>query len=249
MLTGEQIKEAKALGFLRDKRSLDKFNARVLTRNGRITAKEHKIIAEASEKFGDGFVMMTTRLSLELGGIPFENINPLREYLHKFGLETGGTGAKVRPVVSCKGTNCPFGLIDTFDLSQAIHERFFVGLKDLALPHKFKIAVGGCPNNCVKPNLNDVGIVGQRIPNPNFDKNDKTSKRFFNGYAVYIGGRWGRSYNIGQKVNIDFTEKEAVLNFIEKIIMFYKDNGKTKERFSDTIKRLGFEEVEKALLE
>ena len=24
--------------------------------------------------------------------------------------------------------------------------------------------MGGCPNNCVKPNLNDVGIIGQRIP-------------------------------------------------------------------------------------
>ena len=34
----------------------------------------------------------------------------------------------------------------------------------MKLPHKFKIAVGGCPNNCVKPNLNDLGIIGQRIP-------------------------------------------------------------------------------------
>ena len=34
----------------------------------------------------------------------------------------------------------------------------------VALPHKFKIAVGGCPNNCVKPDLNDLGIIGQRIP-------------------------------------------------------------------------------------
>ena len=34
----------------------------------------------------------------------------------------------------------------------------------MALPHKFKIAVGGCPNNCVKPNLNDLGIIGQRLP-------------------------------------------------------------------------------------
>ena len=34
----------------------------------------------------------------------------------------------------------------------------------MKLPHKFKIAVGGCPNNCVKPDLNDLGIVGQRIP-------------------------------------------------------------------------------------
>jgi dissimilatory sulfite reductase (desulfoviridin) alpha/beta subunit len=31
------------------------------------------------------------------------------------------------------------------------------------LPHKFKIAVGGCPNNCVKPDLNDLGIIGQRL--------------------------------------------------------------------------------------
>ena len=33
----------------------------------------------------------------------------------------------------------------------------------MKLPHKFKIAVGGCPNNCVKPDLNDLGIIGQRV--------------------------------------------------------------------------------------
>ncbi|NLK74743.1 MAG: (4Fe-4S)-binding protein, partial [Clostridiales bacterium] len=33
------------------------------------------------------------------------------------------------------------------------------------LPHKFKIAVGGCPNNCVKPDLNYLGIIGQMVPN------------------------------------------------------------------------------------
>ena len=40
----------------------------------------------------------------------------------------------------------------------------------MKLPHKFKIAVGGCPNNCVKPDLNDLGIVGQLIPN--FDEDE-----------------------------------------------------------------------------
>ena len=24
--------------------------------------------------------------------------------------------------------------------------------------------MGGCPNNCVKPDLNDLGIIGQRVP-------------------------------------------------------------------------------------
>ena len=70
----------------------------------------------------------------------------------------------MRPVVSCKGTTCQYGLIDTFGLSEKIHERFYLGYHDVTLPHKFKIAVGGCPNNCVKPDLNDLGVIGQRIP-------------------------------------------------------------------------------------
>jgi dissimilatory sulfite reductase (desulfoviridin) alpha/beta subunit len=70
----------------------------------------------------------------------------------------------VRPVVSCKGTSCVFGLIDTFGLSEKIHYAFYKGYHNVKLPHKFKIAVGGCPNNCVKPDLNDIGIVGQCVP-------------------------------------------------------------------------------------
>ena len=70
----------------------------------------------------------------------------------------------MRPVVSCKGTTCQYGLIDTFALSEKLHQRFYVGYHGVELPHKFKIAVGGCPNMCVKPDLNDLGIVGQRIP-------------------------------------------------------------------------------------
>ena len=30
-------------------------------------------------------------------------------------------------------------------------------------PHKFKIAVGGCPNSCMKPSLNDFGIQAHII--------------------------------------------------------------------------------------
>ncbi len=45
-----------------------------------------------------------------------------------------------------------------------------MGYHDVTLPHKFKIAVGGCPNNCVKPDLNDLGIVGQRVPMADFSK-------------------------------------------------------------------------------
>lgn len=166
----EEETRVKALGFLKDKRTPDKFNGRVITRNGKITSEEARTIAEAAEKFGSGEVTMTSRLTMEIQGVPFDNIEPLREYLLQAGLETGGTGSKVRPVVSCKGTTCQYGLIDTFALSEEIHERFYHGYSQVKLPHKFKIAVGGCPNNCVKPDLNDLGIIGQRVPRIDLEK-------------------------------------------------------------------------------
>ena len=169
-LTPQQIAKVKSLGCLRDKRYEDVFNVRVITGNGKITSDEHRAIAEAADLFGSSEVTVTTRMTLEIQGVLYEKIPALIKFLKGRGLETGGTGAKVRPVVSCKGTTCQFGLIDTFSLSQKIHEVFFEGHKETALPHKFKIAVGGCPNNCVKPDLNDVGIVGQRIFVPDTKK-------------------------------------------------------------------------------
>ena len=162
-------KRVKALGFLSNK-GTDNFSARIITVNGRITARQQKCVAEAAEKFGEGVVAFTTRLTIEVPGIPYDKIEEFREYIRREGLETGGTGSLVRPVVSCKGTTCQYGLIDTFAVSEEIHHRFYEGYRNVRLPHKFKIAVGGCPNNCVKPDLNDIGIIGQRIPQ--FDEDE-----------------------------------------------------------------------------
>lgn len=166
----EDVARVKGLGCLRDKTTADKFNCRVLTRNGKITAAESHAIAEAAERFGSGEVAMTTRQTIEIQGVPYGSIDAMREFLNAHGLDIGGTGPKVRPVVSCKGTTCIYGLIDTYGLSRKIHDLFYVGYHEVKLPHKFKIAVGGCPNNCVKPDLNDLGIVGQRIIKRDLDK-------------------------------------------------------------------------------
>ena len=218
--------------------------------------------------------------------MPFDNIEPLREYLAQYGLETGGTGSKVRPVVSCKGTTCQYGLIDTFALS----EKIYVGYHEVKLPHKFKIAVGGCPNNCVKPDLNDLGIVGQRMPVVEGDKCKgckvcqvenvcpihiahmaegkiqidpnacnhcgrcvgkcpfHVTDQFMDGYRVYLGGRWGKSVAHGKPLSRVFTSEEEVLSLVEKAILLFREQGITGERFSDTITRLGFENVERQLL-
>lgn len=162
----KEEKRVKGLGFLNNKNT-DNFSARVITENGLVTTEQTQAIIDAANKYGNGTLAFTSRLTIECPGIPYESIDPFITELKKAGLETGGTGAKIRPIVSCKGTTCQYGLIDTFNLSKKIHERFYKGYENLKLPHKFKIAVGGCPNNCVKPDLNDLGIIGQSVPKLN----------------------------------------------------------------------------------
>ncbi len=286
----EEVTRVKALGFLWDKNTPDCFNGRVITRNGKITTEEMRAITEAAERFGNGQVAMTSRLTIEIQHVPFDNIEPLREFLAQSGLETGGTGSKVRPVVSCKGTTCQYGLIDTFALSEEIHERFYHGYNNVKLPHKFKIAVGGCPNNCVKPDLNDLGVIGQKVPMIDLDKcrgckvcqvvnacpinvpevkdgkvviDDNACNHcgrcvgkcpfgalegFTSGYRIFIGGRWGKKVAKGRYLEKVFTDKEEVLNVIEKAILLFREQGITGERFADTVDRLGFENVQEQLL-
>lgn len=288
-LSAEDIKRVKALGFLHHK-GTSKFNGRILTRNGRITAEESQVIAEAAKLYGDGYMMMTTRLTIEVSGIDYENIDAFREYVGKAGLETGGTGRRLRPVVSCKGTTCQYGLYDTYDLSNEIHHKFFKGYQNVLLPHKFKIAVGGCPNNCVKPNLNDLGIVG--VKHPEFDpsgcrgckkcmmeqacpvdaakvadgklKIDQelcincgrcVEKCPFHccdastcGWKIYIGGRWGKKSAHGQLLNKIFTDRQEVLDTVEKAILLFRSEGIPGERFAETISRIGFDKVQEMLL-
>ncbi len=166
-VSAEDARRVKALGFLSNK-GTDNFSGRIITVNGKITAAQNKCISEAAEIYGNGAITFTSRLTIEVPGIPYHKIEEFRAYVAREGLMTGGTGSKTRPVVSCKGTTCQFGLIDTFAVSEKIHELFFLGYADVRLPHKFKIAVGGCPNNCVKPDLNDLGVIGQL--RPNFDE-------------------------------------------------------------------------------
>ena len=202
---------------------------------------------------------------------------------------TGGTGSRVRPVVACKGTVCTYGIYDTQKLAKKIHDRFYTGYYDVKLPHKFKIAVGGCPNNCVKPDLNDFGIMGQRVPAFDEDQCSGCKKcaveaacpihaaklsdgvlaidreicnncglcvgkcpfdaveEDMTGYKVFIGGRWGKYVRKGSLLSKVFTEDE-LLNVLEKTILFYREQGKTGERFGATIDRLGLDVVEANIL-
>ena len=161
-LTKEQITGVKGRGFLQN-RGTECFSGRVVSVGGQFSPDALRAIAECAETYGNGKVIFTSRLAAEIVGIPFERIPEAESFLAQRGLFFGGTGAKVRPITACKGTTCIYGNIDTQALAQVIYDRFYVGMQDVKLPHKFKIGVGGCPNSCMKPSLNDVGIEGCRV--------------------------------------------------------------------------------------
>ena len=117
-----------------------------------------RALADCADEYGSGTAVLTTRLAVELPGIAYEDMGNAERLVNEAGMVIGGTGAKVRPVTACKGTTCIYGNCDTQSLARELHERFYLGWRSVTLPHKFKIGVGGCPNSCMKPSLNDLGI-------------------------------------------------------------------------------------------
>ena len=233
-LTKEQILSVKGRGFLLN-RGTDCFSGRVVSIAGVFTAADLRALAACAETYGNGKVVFTSRLSAEVVGIPFDKIPSAEAYLAEHGLSFGGTGAKVRPIVGCKGTTCVFGIIDTQGLARELHDRFYVGMRQVSLPHKFKIGVGGCPNSCMKPSLNDVGVEGCRV-------SGSTEPMC----RVFVGGTWGKTQRMGSLLSSVYPVREAA-DVVEQVMLWYRENGFVKERLGAAIDRLGMESLEQAL--
>ena len=161
-ISAEEKAKLKGRGFIAAKDGKH-FTARIVVPNGILTEEQLTALSDAAKKYGNGKVAMTVRMSIELQGVEYENINELEQAIIACGLSVGGTGPLVRPIVSCKGTVCPHGIMDTHGLGEKLYNRFYLGWHEIKLPAKFKIGIGGCPNNCIKPSLNDIGIMGQRV--------------------------------------------------------------------------------------
>lgn len=143
-------------GFMRQKQK-DCFSLRIQVVGGNLTSENIKTIAEVADKYGKGYVHMTSRQSVEIPFIHVEDIEKVRAELAEGGVKPGACGASVRTITACQGSEiCLSGCIDTYGLAKELDEHF----SGRELPHKFKIGVTGCQNNCLKAEENDLGIKG-----------------------------------------------------------------------------------------
>jgi dissimilatory sulfite reductase (desulfoviridin) alpha/beta subunit len=146
-------------GFMRQKQK-GYFSLRLAVVGGNLTAENIKTVAEVAEKYGHGYVHMTSRQGIEIPFIAFDDIEEVRAELAKGGVRPGVCGPRVRTITACQGAEiCPSGCIDTYALAQEFDERYF----GRELPHKFKFGVTGCQNNCLKTEENDLGVKGGMI--------------------------------------------------------------------------------------
>lgn len=150
----------KSKGFL-PQRQEDMFSMRLKVVGGRVSADELRKIADAAEKYGYGYIHITSRQQIEIPFVKLKNTAEASSELEKQGIFEGSSGKRVRAIVACQGNKiCRYGLIDCQKLARKIDEIYF----GEPVPKKFKIAITGCPSACVRPQDNDFGIMGTTKP-------------------------------------------------------------------------------------
>ncbi len=143
-------------GFMRQKQK-GYFSLRLKVVGGYLTAENLKKVYEVAEKYGEGYVHLTSRQSVEIPFIHVDDVEIVKEELAKGGCIPGACGPRVRTVTACQGNAiCPSGCVDTYSIAVELDKRYY----GRELPHKFKFGVTGCQNNCLKAEENDVGIKG-----------------------------------------------------------------------------------------
>lgn len=153
-------KELKKGGFMKQVQK-DRFSLRLRVVGGQLKAEHLKKVSEIAEKFGSGYIHMTSRQSLEIPFIKLQDVETVKKELSSAGLQPGACGPSVRTITACQGNAiCPSGLINTTDIAKEFDERYYAR----ELPHKFKLGITGCRNNCLKAEENDLGVKGGMNP-------------------------------------------------------------------------------------
>lgn len=220
----------KKKGFLRSRQEY--FTLRTRMAAGNYSPEQLEKLSSIAKQYGRGLIHLTTRQGAEIPFIRFQDIEAVAKEVEGAGIGLGTSGPRLRATTVCPGNNwCKRGLVDTFRLFDRIEGS---GIRcGLDLPHKFKISISGCPNRCTRAEASEIGIHG-----------DVQDDRV--GYRVYLGGCGGKIPHLGFRLDKLFSEDE-VLALIEKVINFFKNNAKPRQRLASLIEATGREEFLKFL--
>ena len=149
-------KELKKGGMMRQAEA-GLFSVRLHVVGGRLATPQLRAIQDAADRFGRGEIHLTSRQGVEIPFVPQDSLSVLKEFLAPSGVGVGVCGPTVRTVTACQGCRvCPSGVINSPELAEAVDRELY----GKPVPHKFKVGISGCVNNCMKAEENDAGIKG-----------------------------------------------------------------------------------------
>lgn len=157
---GLRPEELKAGGLI-PQRQKKTVTVRCMAPGGRVTSARLRRIADVAEKYGQGLVHLSVRMSPEILYVRLEDVEKVAAELAGVGQRIASCGKRVRVPTACGGCEYnPNGLTDTQRLAGEVNERYF----GLDQHHKFKISFAGCPIDCVRAREMDLGFQGQVEP-------------------------------------------------------------------------------------
>ena len=261
------------------------FAMRLHVVGGDLTGDQLRRISEVALRYGGGMVHLSTRQGIEIHNMRHEDIEPAREALAAVKVDMGACGPRIRIIVACPGeATCRWGLIETKEIARELDRRYF----RKETPHKFKMAVTGCPNNCAKATENDAGVMGGVLPvwdgkactqcdlcihscpahaiaregDSYYLKRDACSLCGIciavcpasswgaarKGYTLFIGGTMGKKPRLGTRIKDLIGTREELYGLIGRVIDYYREHGKPRERFGHMMDRRGARRVGEEIL-
>ncbi|MEQ6331846.1 nitrite reductase large subunit NirB [Sphingobium sp. MK2] len=196
---------------------------------GLTNPRELRAIADVVEKFNAPMVKVTGGQRLDIFGIKKEDLPAVWADLNAAGMVSGHAyGKSLRTVKTCVGSEwCRFGTQDSTGLGVKT-ERMTWGSW---MPHKFKIAVSGCPRNCAEATIKDFGIVCVD-----------------SGYELHVGGNGGIHVRVTDLLCKVSTEQEA-LDYCAAFTQLYREEARYLERTAPWIERVGVDYVKARIVE
>ena len=99
------------------------------------------------------------------------------------------------------------------------------------MPHKFKMAVSGCPRNCAEATIKDFGVVAIE-----------------SGWELHIGGNGGVKVRATDML-CRVTTTEEVEEYCAAFIQVYREEARYLERTAPWVERVGLNYVKQRILE
>ena len=196
---------------------------------GLVTPAELRAIADAADKFNVSTVKITGGQRIGLYGLKKNELPAVWSDLNQSGMPSGyAYGKSLRTVKTCVGKEwCRFGTQDSTSMGVRLEKLTWGSW----MPHKFKMAVSGCPRNCAEATIKDFGVVAVE-----------------SGWELHIGGNGGvrvRPTELLCKVKTDQEVVEHCCAFIQ----LYREDAHYLERTAPWIERVGMVKIRQQLIE